>query len=281
MGVQPARVSAGVGLDKFALSGARQPARMMSAGLAARQFVQPARHLSATLSAGLATRQFQRSFGPMGVQPARVAGVDLNLDEFNLSAPTDLERMDICVQLEAGADISKAFWANISDEEPSQFSEEDKNLLKRIFNPALSDRRHEGDLFVPPDTSFSYVQKLRSLVKEEEAMVQRRKEHFCSKEFSAEEPGALFPASWASTVKLLCEDEKKDGELQARPDYKAQAQLLEQSLKAMAPIFDKVAEDGARFRIYKFGSLDVRTIQEQSGEEALGAVFSVRACSCP
>merc|ERR1719183_776814 len=84
LGVQPARVSAGVGLDKFALSGARQPARMMSAGLAARQFVQPARHLSATLSAGLATRQFQRSFGPLGVQPARVsAGV--GLDKFALS----------------------------------------------------------------------------------------------------------------------------------------------------------------------------------------------------
>merc|ERR1711972_753256 len=73
------------GLDKFALSAGRQPARMMSAGLAARQFVQPARHLSATLSAGLATRQFQRSFGPMGVQPARVsAGV--GLDKFALSA---------------------------------------------------------------------------------------------------------------------------------------------------------------------------------------------------
>mmetsp|Transcript_35687 Transcript_35687/g.81086 ORF Transcript_35687/g.81086 Transcript_35687/m.81086 type:complete len:281 (-) Transcript_35687:113-955(-) len=280
MGVQPARVSAGVGLDKFALSGARQPARMMSAGLAARQFVQPARHLSATLSAGLATRQFQRSFGPMGVQPARVAGVDLNLDEFNLSAPTDLERMDIMVQLDAGADFSKAFWSNVDGELPSQFSEEDKTLLKRVFSPVLSDRRQEGDLFVPPDTSFAYVQKLRSLVKEEEAMVQRRKEHFCSKEFSAEEPGALFPASWASTVKLLCED-KKDVELQVRPDYKAQAQFLETTLKAVAPIFDKTAEDGARFRIYKFGSLDVRTIQEQSGEEALGAVFSVRACSCP
>merc|ERR1712038_2250204 len=92
MGVQPARVSAGVGLDKFALSAGRQPARMMSAGLAARQFVQPARHLSATLSAGLATRQFQRSFGPMGVQSARVsAGV--GLDKFALSAGRQPARM--------------------------------------------------------------------------------------------------------------------------------------------------------------------------------------------
>merc|ERR1719210_2512623 len=65
---------------------------MMSAGLAARQFVQPARHLSATLSAGLATRQFQRSFGPLGVQPARVsAGV--GLDKFALSAGRQPARM--------------------------------------------------------------------------------------------------------------------------------------------------------------------------------------------
>eukprot|EP00415_Alexandrium_ostenfeldii_P000832 UN0832 len=246
---------------------------MMSAGLAARQFVQPARHLSATLSAGLATRQFQRSFGPMGVQPARVAGVDLNLDEFNLSAPTDLERMDICVQLDAGADITKAFWSSLDSESPTQFSNEDKNLLNRIFNPKLSDRRQEGDLFVPPDTSFAYVQKLRSLVKEEEAMLQKRKEQFCSTEFSADEPGALFPASWVSSVKLSCEDAKKDSELRARPEYKTQA-ALKKALETTAAVFDKIAEDGARFRMYKFASLDVRTVQEYDGEETIAAVFS-------
>merc|ERR1712048_1491407 len=80
------------GLDRFQLAGSRQPARMLSAGLAARQFVQPSKQLSATLSAGLATRQFQRSFGPMGVQPAKVsAGV--GLDKFALSAGRQPARM--------------------------------------------------------------------------------------------------------------------------------------------------------------------------------------------
>merc|ERR1719266_2335775 len=108
VGVQPARVSAGVGLDKFALAGARQPARMMGAGLAARQFVQPARHLSATLSAGLATRQFQRSFGPMGVQPATglARGVDLSLDNFNLSEPKASARQTVSFDLDSGVNIS-------------------------------------------------------------------------------------------------------------------------------------------------------------------------------
>ena len=57
---------------------------MVSAGLATRQFVQLARHIRATLSTGLATRQFQRSFGPMGVQTARVSA-DVGLDKCALS----------------------------------------------------------------------------------------------------------------------------------------------------------------------------------------------------
>merc|ERR1719471_559217 len=201
MGVQPARVSAGVGLDKFALSAGRQPARMMSAGLAARQFVQPARHLSATLSAGLATRQFQRSFGPMGVQPARVAagvarGVDLNLDDFNLSAPTHAEGKEMLAQIEAGVDLSDAFWMCIHDESPSRFSEDSKSLLRMFFNPSLSDRHEEGECFIPPDTSLEYVDKLRCLVEEEEEVRQQRLEHFCSTAFARESPGQLFPSSW-------------------------------------------------------------------------------------
>merc|ERR1719464_66306 len=179
--------------------------------------------------------------------------------------------MDICVQLDAGADISKAFWSNLDTELPSQFSADDKALLKRIFNPQLSDRRQEGDLFVPPDTSFAYVQKLRSLVKEEEAMQQQRREHFCSASFSVDEPGALFPASWAPLAKL---EGITAEQLHARPDYKAQAHQFESTWKASEPTFNKLTEDGARFRIYKVGNVELRTIQEHDGEETVGAVFS-------
>merc|ERR1719367_598324 len=93
-GTTTQRLSGGVqfGLDKFQLSGARQPARMLSVGLAARQFVQPGGHISATVSAGLATRQFQRSFGPMGVQPARVAA-GIGLDKFALGGAREPARM--------------------------------------------------------------------------------------------------------------------------------------------------------------------------------------------
>jgi len=278
MGVQPARVSAGVGLDKFALSGARQPSRMMSAGLAARQFVQPARHLSATLSAGLATRQFQRSFGPMSVQPSRVAGVDLNLDEFNLSAPTPVSREGgSALQSDAGVDISAAFWSSINDESASMFSKEDKTLLRSIFNPSLSDRHLEGDRFVPPDTSSTYVQSLRFIIKEEEEVRRQRKKHFCGTSFVMDSPGQLFPSSWRASVEISHQEasrKQSSRPLHPRLDYKAQAQVFEQALKKAVPAFDKRTEDGTRYRIYRFGSLEVRTTEDTDEEEKIGAVFS-------
>merc|ERR1711972_1022086 len=158
------------------------------------------------------------------------------------------------------------------------FTEEDKNLLSKVFNPCLSDRRDDGDRFIPPDTSFAYVQKLQSLVKEEEAMQQQRREHFLSKAFQANEPGALFPSTWASSVEISREDgaSKQGGVLEARPEYKAQAHMFEEALKTAVPVFDKTAEDGAQFRIYRMGSLEVRTTKDYDGQEVVGMVFSTR-----
>ena len=34
-----------------------------------------------------------------------------------------------------------------------------------VFNPKLSDRRSEGNSFIPPDTSAEYVDRLRHLLK--------------------------------------------------------------------------------------------------------------------
>lgn len=203
--------------------------------------------------------------------------MDLNLDEFNLSSPTEVERQDICVRLEGGADISSAFWSNVFSDAPSMFTKEDKSMLKRVFNPNLSDRYDEGDLFVPPDTGFAYVQRLRALVQEEEAVQQKRKGHFLSKEFDMKEPGPLFPLAWTSSVELSCDKAVKQSSLlHDRPDYKAQAHIFDQALKSAVPVFDKTAEDGTRFRIYRFGSLEVRTTQQYNAEESVGIVFSSR-----
>lgn len=47
-------------------------------------------------------------------------------------------------------------------------------------------------------------------------------------------------------------------------------------LPAAAPEFEKATEDGTLFRIYRLGSLEVRTVQEPGLPEAIGVVFSAR-----
>merc|ERR1719242_2049323 len=42
-------------------------------------------------------------------------------------------------------------------------------------------------------------------------------------------------------------------------------------------MLDKTTEEGIRFRMYKIGSLDVRTTQEDNSKEIIGAVFSIRS----
>ena len=55
------------------------------------------------------------------------------------------------------------------------------------------------------------------------------------------------------------------------------AKLLEGVLKTSSPVFDKSTEEGLRFRIYRMGSLEVRTTQDAGCDEAVGAVFSIRS----
>lgn len=104
-----------------------------------------------------------------------------------------------------------------------------------------------------------------------------------------ENPGELFPTSWTSGYEISRE-KKGDkplrdievGSLQPnmlvpRPDYKAQATAFEHMLKTAAPIFDKSTEDGTRFRIYRSGSIEARTVQPRDGEETILIVFTIQA----
>jgi hypothetical protein len=151
-------------------------------------------------------------------------------------------------------------------------SEDDQALLKSVFSPALTDRRSEGDLFVPPNPSASYLRKLRALIKDEESIRARRKEAFLRADFSRSNPGSLFPLSWKPTFEVAAES-KREGALVLCPEYLTQESTLKQLLKDSVPIFDKSTEEGMRFRIYKAGSLEVRTTQDFEGSEVLGAVL--------
>merc|ERR1711924_258359 len=137
-----------------------------------------------------------------------MGGVDLNLDSFDLSiinrVPLEVSKgnqgsehlsLDNCVSL------GNTFWSSINGS-CQAFQDEDWQLLCDIFNPLLSDRRAEGDRFVPPDAAHSNVSKLRSLIGNEEWVRLQRKEFFCSKKFMMENPGPLFPSSWTSSFKV-------------------------------------------------------------------------------
>merc|ERR1712032_1246175 len=102
---------------------------------------------------------------------------------------------------EANVALGNAFWTSL-EAGSSVFTDEDRELLKKLFRASVSDRRQEGNRFAAPDASFSYVEKLRSLVKEEEIVEQIRKDIFLGKTFVMEAPGPMFPSSWTSSIEV-------------------------------------------------------------------------------
>lgn len=216
-------------------------------------------------------------------------GVDLRLDNFDLSSAKRVSSesqsggavkpLDECVA------IGDAFWSSLQGSAGNDFEEDDLCLLNAVFNPALSDRRSEGDRFCPPTSSRSYVSKLRALVDEEESIRMQRKEQFFNTNFVMSEPGSIFPASWTSALSAVRDGVPvrslsacPRGALIARPEYVEYAtDLLNSTLKTSAPVFDRITEEGMRFRIYRLGSLEVRTSQDWNDAEVVGAVFFISA----
>merc|ERR1712151_603585 len=122
----------------------------------------------------------------------------------------------------------------------------------------------------------AYVQKLRALVKDEQCVRSKRKETFFSQDFKMSEPGSLFPHSWKPSLKIAeCLRAANDVVMKPCSEYQGQeAAILDRIAKTTSPLFDKQTEEGTRFRIYKSGSLEVRTVQEREGEEVVGAIRS-------
>merc|ERR1719183_1083808 len=110
------------------------------------KFAPAAASLSSTVAPRLAT--------PIGAgvgmaRAPQLQGVDLRLDQFDLSEATHIELAEDVKPLEDCVAMGDAFFACL-DGSKQLLNEEDNNLLKSIFNPVLSDRRKEGDRFVPP-----------------------------------------------------------------------------------------------------------------------------------
>jgi hypothetical protein len=228
--------------------------------LAKPKMSKPATRGVPSLAAAVSTADFEK--------PPK--GVDLNLNQFSLDAH-DAE--GTCISepqsKESCKDRADAFWTSVNGEADSEYWK----MFKDVFNPSLSDRHAEGASFSPPDTNAAYMNKLHSLVKQEDEIRQKRHEHFFSIAFDDDAPGAFFPSSWASCMAIEGSNSNRSGILQARKEY---AVKTDEIIKAGPPVFHKKTEDGIAWRIYRVGSLEVRTIQESNGEETVGAVFSMR-----
>jgi hypothetical protein len=170
--------------------------------------------------------------------------------------------------------MGSAFWSSLKEGSEGALKSEDKSLLNAIFNPSLSDRREEGDRFVPPDTSTSHVRHLRELVQREESLREERMKHFCSTAFTIDNVGPLFPRSWRSSIDLARAPETASASLFPRTNFKAEVVALREIIKTSSPAFHKSTEDGVEFRVYRVGSLEVRTTSENGGLEIIVAVFS-------
>jgi hypothetical protein len=184
---------------------------------------------------------------------------------------------DECQCLDDGVLIGNAFWSDL-DVKGQSFQEDDRELLLQIFQPRLSDRRLEGDRFVPPDVNSANMDKLRTLLKNEEFIRLKRKAYFFDKKFSAENPGPLFPSSWAASFKIADGNAKGiQTKLVPRPELLAEADVLKHALSFASPVFSSQTEESVKFCIYRLGTLEVRTTQEPAGKEIIGAVFSAQA----
>jgi hypothetical protein len=69
--------------------------------------------------------------------------------------------------------------------------------------------------------------------------------------------------------------------LQPLPTYLSEADTLMHVAQRMEPVFDQRTEDGSRFRIYRLGYLELRSVQNHDEGERLGAVFSVVRATPP
>lgn len=224
----------------------------------------------------------------LGQRAEMPQGVDLNLDEFDLSKPDRFGSMPPCSgapgSLETKVTLGRAFLQSLRARKYDELKPEHQEVLLKVFQSPQCDRTQEGDAFIVPDPNMEYTSKLRSHIHEENSLLERRKLHFCDKAFKVGNAGHDFPRSWTSRFQIekdglapKTEASNKTGLVKVEMDKAYSASLVRDVLPTAAPEFQEKTEDGTCFRIYKIGSLEIRTTQERFAEEQIGVVYSSRA----
>jgi len=214
------------------------------------------------------------------LRAAAPMGVDLSLESHNLSSATPAAASSWSKKLRCddstSGDLRTAFWEHIDGGAKDAILDTSNiALLRKVFNPQLCDRRMEGQSFLPPQTSHEYVQKLRKLIHEEADVQQQRRSAFLSQQFSPAAPGHLFPLSWTSEFEVTAKPQGDAGQTKFPCDLETYTPLVEHALKDAVPEFDKTSEDKTSYRIYRLGTMEVRTIQEEGAEEEVAAIFAL------
>jgi len=253
------------------------PQARLAAPLSAMAAARPASSLMATSRISMAAPQVATARLSAGMP----RGVDLNLDKFNLSAAVEVGTWAGTIEAPEGAEnlslCGDMFLSNLKTGVSSALCKEDRTLLAGVFHPQLSDRQEEGKCFLPPPTSLTYMHRLKMLVKEEAAVMQKRKEHFFSTEFVMENVGPLFPASWSSSIEVEGQTAAASEKFFPLPAFSTEIDGFQEALNSSVPVFEKYTEDGTRFMIYRLGSLEVRATQEVGGKRVVGAIFAIGA----
>lgn len=224
----------------------------------------------------------------LGQRAEMPQGVDLNLDKFDLSKPDRFGSMPPCSgapgSLETKVTLGRAFLQSLRARKYDELKPEHQEVLLKVFQSPQCDRTQEGDAFIVPDPNMEYTSKLRSHIHEENSLLERRKLHFCDKAFKVGNAGHDFPRSWTSRFQIekdglapKTEASNKTGLVKVEIDKAYSASLVRDVLSTAAPEFQEKTEDGTCFRIYKIGSLEIRTTQERFAEEQIGVVYSSRA----
>ena len=224
----------------------------------------------------------------LGQRAEMPQGVDLNLDKFDLSKPDRFGSMPPCSgapgSLETKVTLGRAFLQSLQQRRYEELKPEHQDILLKVFQSPQCDRTQEGDAFIVPDPNMEYTTKLRSHIHEENSLLERRKLHFYDKAFKVGNAGHDFPRSWTSRFQIekdglapKTEASNKTGLVKVDIDKAYSATLVKDVLPTAAPEFQEKTEDGTCFRIYKIGSLEIRTTQERFTEEQIGVVYSSRA----
>ncbi|CAK0836464.1 unnamed protein product, partial [Prorocentrum cordatum] len=265
------------GLEKFTVGARAASASVQFARVGARG---PMPRVSAALSMATSVTGGLRTPAMRAAVSMRAGGVPRGVDRCPpRKSCSEAGRSSEMILADAGSapPMGSSFWQMIDDSEETVLSS--KDTTRSCCAPCSTRASPTGAWTVtsscprPPATrtrrscapSSGRRQPCRSSASATSAAPSSRRSN----------AGSLFPFSWQESFQAQAQGPRRC--LVPRADLLQQAGELAEALETAAPSFDKLTEEGSRFRAYRFGGLEVRTYQDADGPETVGAILAQRA----